>query len=246
MKTNRTSTLLLRAFTLIELLVVIAIIGILAAMLFPAINKAKTAAQKGAAKTDMNNLAMAIKSYESDYNGRLPAPGIPTGVQDVTYGYSTSSSLAPANSHISISTNCNIVAVLLNLEKFPDGTKSVNQGKVYNPRGLTPWNVKYAADNSSGGVGPDGNFRDPWGGQYVISLDTSLSERTRDEFYSRSAVSLDGTKVMNALVNTNGAASDFYELSGQYMIWSRGPDGQASPTVKANKGVNQDNVLQWQ
>jgi hypothetical protein len=35
----------------------------------------------------MSNLGAAIKSYESDYNGRLPAPGIPTGVQDVTYGF---------------------------------------------------------------------------------------------------------------------------------------------------------------
>ncbi len=159
------------AFTLIELLVVIAIIGILAAMLFPAINKAKVAAQKGQAKTDMSNLGMAIKSYESDYNGRLPAPGIPTGLQDVTYGYT-----GPAvTGQYVCSNNRDVVAVLLNFEKFSDGTTTTNAGKVFNPRALTPWNAKQAADNNSAGVGPDGNFRDPWGNQYRYRLESADS-----------------------------------------------------------------------
>lgn len=237
----------LAAFTLIELLVVIAIIAILAAMLFPAINKAKVAAQKGQAKTDMSNLGMAIKSYETDYNGRLPAPGIPTGVQDVTYGYVANPALVNPG-HYSFENNRDVVAVLLNLEKFRDGTTTTNVGKVFNPRGLTPWNAKDAADNTSGGVGPDGNFRDPWGNQYVISLDTSLNERVRDTLYARRAVSQEANaKGYYGLSNTNGTGnSDHFELAGQYMIWSKGPDGQADPAVKANAGVNRDNVLGWQ
>lgn len=236
------------AFTLIELLVVIAIIGILAAMLFPAINKAKVAAQKGQAKADMSNLGMAIKSYESDNNGRLPAPNVATGIRDVTYGYSVPSSLTPPNSHVSISTNRDIVAVLLNLEKFPDGTLTVNQGKIFNPRGLTPWNAKYASDNNSGGVGPDGNFRDPWGNQYIVSMDTSLDGRTRDEVYGRQSVSQEtGGKGYYGLSNTNTTGNtDQYEFAGQYLIWSKGPDGQAPTNVKANTGLNRDNVLGWQ
>jgi prepilin-type N-terminal cleavage/methylation domain-containing protein len=230
------------AFTLIELLVVIAIIGILAAMLFPAINRVKVAAQVSAAKTDMTNLGAAIKSYESDYNGRLPAPGIPTGVQDVTYGFSA----AALAGHAALATNRNVIAVLLNLEKFPNGIATTNVGKIFNPRALTPLNAKYAKDDTSGGIGPDGEYRDPWGGAYVISMDTSLNERCRDNLYSRTAVSQDaGQKGFYGLSNPDNVANGF-EHAGQYMIWSRGPDGQADPAIKANKGVNKDNVLGWQ
>jgi prepilin-type N-terminal cleavage/methylation domain-containing protein len=239
------------AFTLIELLVVIAIIGILAAMLFPAINRAKVAAQVTQAKADMSNLGMAIKSYESDYDGRLPAPGIPTGVQDVTYGFAN----PVLAGHSSLTTNRNVIAVLLNLENFPDGTASTNVGKIFNARGLTPFNAKYAKDNNSAGVGQDGEYRDPWGGSYVISMDTSLNERCRDTLYSRQSVSQEtvgNPKGFYGLSNPNNptGASDQYEYAGQYMIWSRGPDGQADaspgPNGKANKGLNKDNVLGWQ
>lgn len=230
------------AFTLIELLVVIAIIGILAAMLFPAISRAKIAAQKGQAKTEMANLGMAIKSYESDYNGRLPAPGIPTGLQDVTYGYA-----GPAlTGHYTVANNRDVVAVLLNLVKFPDGTATTNVGNAFNPRGLTPWNAKYGSDNTSAGIGQDGNLRDPWGNQYIISMDTSLDQQTGDTLYSRTFVSQDsGVKGLNAFSNPANV-TDGFRLAGQYLIWSRGPDGLATNNVPANKGVNQDNVLGWQ
>jgi prepilin-type N-terminal cleavage/methylation domain-containing protein len=230
------------AFTLIELLVVIAIIGILAAMLFPAIQRAKVAAQVGQAKTDMANLGTAIKQYEADYNGRFPAPGIPTGVQDVTYGYADNA----LPGHYSVAQNRDVIAVLLNLERFPDGTVTTNAGKQFNPRGLTPLNAKYASDNTSGGIGPDGNYRDPWGGLYVISMDTSLNGRCRDNFYSRTGVSQDtGQKGHYGLSNPDNVLNGF-EYAGQYMIWSRGPDGQVNPAEKANRGVNRDNVLGWQ
>ena len=55
-----------RGFTLIELLVVIAIIAILAAILFPVFSRAKDAAKKTAAMSQMKQLGLALMMYLSD------------------------------------------------------------------------------------------------------------------------------------------------------------------------------------
>ena len=68
-----------RGFTLVELLVVIAIIGVLVALLLPAVQAAREAARRASCLNNLHNLALGVISYH-DAKKVFPPAGMCTNL----------------------------------------------------------------------------------------------------------------------------------------------------------------------
>ena len=62
-----------RRFTLVELLIVVAVIGVLVAMLLPAVRTSGEAARRSMCSNNLRHIAIALRSYETDHNALPPA-----------------------------------------------------------------------------------------------------------------------------------------------------------------------------
>jgi prepilin-type N-terminal cleavage/methylation domain-containing protein len=232
-------------FTLVELLVVIAIIGILAALLLPVLKSVKDKEQRIRARREIAQIAFAINKYEADYN-HLPISSVAMNSvaqkgDDFTYGNKFGPYDVDASGSYQTN-NSEVMAVLLDLEKFP------NIGHVMNTQRTALLDTKMTSDANGPGVGPDSVYRDPWGSPYVITIDANNDEKARDAFYQLPAVSQDPNNSnggLNGLIKRSLSSGTVFEDNSPVMVWSAGPDKSINPSVPANQGANKDNILSW-
>ena len=134
-------------FTLTELLVVISIIGLLAGLSTAVIPRAMEAGKKAKVKTELTSLVAAVKAYRQEY-GRYPInANLADNEFSSWYG-------PPTNENGS-----------KDLVRILSGENRTLGGVEMNPKG-----VRFLEGGS-----PDGTFRDAWGNQYCVKMDTDES-----------------------------------------------------------------------
>ncbi|HMP77370.1 MAG TPA: type II secretion system protein [Kiritimatiellia bacterium] len=140
-----------RAFTLIEMLVVIAIIGILVAVLTPALRSAVDRAKRARVQADAKSIENAIRAYYQEYS-KLPVADADQGVSDRFYSDADARAIL-----VRLTTNNPRQIIFL---EIPSQTNNAPPG-TYND----PWRTQFgiALDNNydgrvSGVGGPMGTY----------------------------------------------------------------------------------------
>ncbi|MBI5395987.1 MAG: type II secretion system protein [Verrucomicrobia bacterium] len=138
---NRKEEPAARGFTLVELLVVILIIGMLMALLFPALTAVKNAVNKARAKEKMVALMGATVAYKNDYS-RLPRPR-----------------------------NATELVLIFNGLRDPITVQDVDSLLKENPRKIKYLEFAAKEVTVPGAAGKSGPLYDPWGVPYAYCFD---------------------------------------------------------------------------
>ncbi len=142
-----------RGFTLVELLTVIMIIGVLFAILMPAIGRARQAAARAEAQRHLGDIVTAFRSYLNEY-GRYP-------LQNATNSDRVYQDEANFPSY----------SLAINILRADEDALDSGELEMHNPKKITFLSVRDKNINS------DGLFVDPWGTRYYVAADWSMDNQ---------------------------------------------------------------------
>jgi prepilin-type N-terminal cleavage/methylation domain-containing protein len=205
-----------RAFTIIELLVVILIIGILVGFSFAAFQGVLERAKKVQAKNDLTQIVTAVNAFYTEY-GKYPLVTDDTPI-------------------------ANTADLFYTLRAVASGANApVNGVPAINPRAIvfiSPPDVKNPA-NPRSGIGSDGQFYDPWGTPYVVTIDGNYDNQIANP-YSDSDGSAGAAQLRSGVIaysfGKNGALGGGAAASSKY----------AAESGTAGKYKASSDVISWQ
>lgn len=239
---------------MIELIVCVVIIGLLAFLTLPVVGKRRPDPKwekVSQARKEIGYLLRAIQEYQQVYTNALPVTDeiLLAGHPDFTFGTYGIKDLPPGykveNSGDRLQANNAQIMAILSAKDSP----AYNPGHRYNPEKRNFLESNRVTETDGLGLDPVTLvYRDPWGLPYIISFDLNGDGWTQDAFYSLNRVSfhkLNQPEGRFNLFTVSGQFTNDFGIKSRVMIWSLSMDRAADPKVKANEGVNGDNVLSW-
>jgi prepilin-type N-terminal cleavage/methylation domain-containing protein/prepilin-type processing-associated H-X9-DG protein len=149
-----------QGFTLVELLVVIAIIGILIALLLPAVQKVRDSANRTSCSNNLHQIAIALHAYH-DVNGAFPPSSYNWDIRDKR-GPGPTQGVWPNNLKY---WGLDWLAVILPYVERTDLSQNTEQNEIVNSGTNPPFCSTYSGIYTPGNVAVD--WFDPWDEQPV-------------------------------------------------------------------------------
>ncbi len=208
-------------FTLIELLTVIGVIGILAALLFPAVGKTLERARITQARNDLMTLVNAVKQYENTY-GVLP---VAIANANTSKADSLSNGVNRFGGKDFETDDYDKLTVALSQQKM-----KIGNGTEYDPETSADDKIKYVNMRKLPLLQPGREFStkgyvDPWGNRYVLLINAGYNRR--------------------GLQHPKGTSEA--DLVGSVFAYSFGPNGEDDDGMDTGtkSGHNCDDITSW-